>query len=556
MAEDQVKDQVVAAKVEPTPEAPERSPRRAIVHTIEVVNKEAAVADIKSVDAREDLEWGDDVVAPLYVPDKLQAIVEDSGHLTKCIEALKTNIDGFGHVFRPFVMDEQIKDEGIRQAIKQEQVRLKNFFNNCCIDDASFIDMRLKTREDVLGIGYGAWEVVRSASGAIRFLKHVPGQTIRLTKRGDPIPYRQKYPEIDENGFIQIRTRTVPKRFRRFVQIETATGLPRKIWFKEFGDPRVMSSKDGHYAGDGDPIPPSERATEILFWRRPSSRTAYGVPEWVSELYTVLGDRSGRRVNFITLSNNNIPSMAILVSNGALTEGSIKRIEEFVATKIQGNENYSRFMIIEAEGASDDMGDLATMKLEIKPLTQEQMRDMMFQDYLDGNRRDIRELFRLPALIVGASDDYSRNTSDNAMKVADEQVFDPARRAFDEVINSQIMPHLGVQYHYFESLGPNITNPTEILSAMTAGERSGAMTPRKASQLIDTMIGRELPQVQGIDMDKPFSLQMAEAVKNQAGGTVGEQVTALKGMDQDEPDKPRGGEVSFRRRQKRWAEMD
>ena len=58
--------------------------------------------------------------------------------------------------------------------------------------------------------------------------------------------------------------------------------------------------------------------------------------------------------------------MAIMVSGGMLTEGSIERIREFVDTQIKGDSNYSKFLIIEGEGSHDALSGTSNVKVEVE----------------------------------------------------------------------------------------------------------------------------------------------------------------------------------------------
>jgi len=118
-------------------------------------------------------------------------------------------------------------------------------------------------------------------------------------------------------------------------------------------------------------------------------------------MLSIFGDRAAEEINYITFRNNNIPSMALLVSNGQLTEATIKRIESFVESQIQGSDNYSKFLIIEGESDTMEGEDSGQVKLDIKPLAKEQHIDELFQNYSKNNQDKIRRAFRLPPIFVG-----------------------------------------------------------------------------------------------------------------------------------------------------------
>jgi capsid portal protein len=248
----------------------------------------------------------------------------------------------------------------------------------------------------------------------------------------------------------------------------------------------------------------------------------------------VFGDRASEEVNYNTLKNNNIPSMLLLVSNGQLTEASINRIKDFVASQIQGGDNYSKFLLLEAEG-EEEGEDGGQVKIDVKPLTDTQHKDSLFQHYSKNNQDKIRRAFRLPPILVGRSDDYTRSTADTARKLADEQVFAPERSEYDTWINRRIFPEMGITHWKYKSNSPNTTDNTELVKILGGAEKTGGMTPRIARMMLEDILGQELPEFPADfegKVDLPFSLLMAEAVKNKADPTEpGQQVTALKSLD-------------------------
>lgn len=345
-----------------------------------------------------------EVISPPFEPLVLAMLPEQSAHLGKCIDVMVVNIEGFGHAFQRLVnTDDPECPDRLKIAVKAERTRLTNFFANCSAED-TFVELRSKTRRDRESIGFGGWEVIRGpVSGEIQFLNYVPGYRIRLAHMGrELVETEQAMAMLTDNGSREIRNVKVKRYFRRYVVVPPVGTNDKPVWFKQFGDPRDLDAETGKFAPDGEKLEPEKRANELIYFCNHSPRTPYGLPRWLGNLITIMGDRSAEEVNFTTLRNNNIPSMAITVSNGRLTSGSVKRIREFVQTQIQGSANWSRFLILEGEPSQlQDGTDTGQIKLEIKPLTNEQMRDMMFQEYGAANRDKIREAFRLPPIFIG-----------------------------------------------------------------------------------------------------------------------------------------------------------
>lgn len=477
----------------------------------------------------------------LYV---LSTLPEYNTELEPCLDAMETNIDGFGHRLIPRV-DVQRADEKLAAAVKAEKVRLENFFLYAGTE-LSFRQLRYKRRRDLEKTGNAYWEVVRGARGEIQFFAPIRSYQMRLTAQ-DAEAQQADMPilELQPDGkSLKIRKIKVFRRFRRFVQVSTTiSGTStisgyKKVWFKQLGDPRVVDKDSGeivppekqkNYNQTGKPMPESQMANEVVHWALNDSRSPYGLPRFIGVLLDIFGDRKASEVNYITLCNNNMPSMVVAVSNGQLTEETIDRIRDFME-KLQGDDNRSKVLVLEAEGATEDGEDSGHIKIEMKPLTKEQIGDALFVEYGKSNREKVRVAFRLPPILIGRTQDYNRATAETSRRLADEQVFAPEREDFDDWINRILFPLMGVVYHQYRSNSPNTTDNAELVKILAGAEKTGGMTPRIARMVLEDILGKELDEFpEGFDPNVPFSLTMAEAVKNQADPTEpGQQVTALK----------------------------
>lgn len=485
--------------------------------------------ELPSDDLLQQLTADGRVIEPPFDKLVLAMLPEQSTELGQVIEAMVQNIEGFGFRLECRVrIDDPDCPVDLKNEALAEKSRLINFFKNCCVDH-SFTELRKRTRTDLETTGEAYWEIIRvPGTDQIIGLNHLPSYQMRLGRQDkDFTKFERATPVVKPDGTIELETVTYQKRFRGFIQArvgfisrsfaQTYGGLIR--WFKSFGDPRIMNNENGDIVEEGKEasVPEEKRASEMLHHRIYSSRTPYGLPRFIGNLITVFGDRAADEVNFITLKNNNIPSMVILVSNGQLTDGSIQRIREFVETQIQPSDNYSRFLLLEGEGQFEGP-DAGQVKINIQPLTNDQHKDQLFQEYGKNNREKIREAFRLPPIFVGRSDDYTRATAEASRRLADEQVFKPERDEFDEMINKMLLPAMGVRFHTFRSNGPNVTDDEDLIRILATAERTGGMTPRIARIILADIFGREdLPAMDpSIKPDVPFSLQMAEAIKNTA----------------------------------------
>lgn len=489
------------------------------------------------------------IIVPPFDMLTLAMIIENNSEIGQCVEAMETNIDATGHRFisrlrlddvTPTNSDSEDDEVSPEQAAlikkaKQEKVKLINFFTYATSE--SFVLFRRKLRRDLETTGNAYFEVIRNDAGIIQGFTHLPSYQMRLGKvEQDQVEAERKILELQIDGSVKVKKQKVIRRFRTYVQsrsihqgrTQSSITGHKVVWFKEFGDNRLYSKKDGKVRKR---LAAEDRATEVVHLRLYSPRSPYGLPRYIGNLLSIFGDRAAEEINWITFKNNNIPSMLLMVSNGQLTEGTIKRIESFVESQIQGSDNYSKFLIVEAEAAEAEEGeDGGQVKIEAKPLTESQHHDALFQNYSENNQDKIRRAFRLPPIFVGRAKDYTRATAESSRRLADEQIFKPERDEFDEVMNRYIFPEMDVIYHKYKSNTPNTTDNTQLVKILAGAEKTGGITPRIARFIIEDILGVDLPDfIEDFPADVPFSLTMAEAVKNKADPTEpGQQVTALK----------------------------
>lgn len=479
------------------------------------------------------------VVEPPFDLLTLSMLGEQNTELGQVIEAMETNIEGFGQRFKSRLVkpaDGELPKQ-LKQASEAERIRLENFF--AYATDESFTEFRRKLRSDLEYTGNAYAEVIRDNKGEIQGFVHIPSYQIRLGVMEKKLTlYRRPILELQDDGSVNVIHVPTYKRFRPYAQSRytrranlSIVGGASQVWFKEFGDTREINCNTGKEFTPEEEKNADTMANEMIHWRLYSPRTPYGLPRYIGNLLSIMGDRAAEEINFLTFQNNNIPSMVVAVSNGQLTQGSIDRIESFVESQIQGSSNYSKFLIIEAEG--DEEGeDGNQVKLDIKPLTKDQHDDALFQNYSANNQDKVRRAFRMPPIFVGKSDDYTTATADSSRKLADEQIFAPERNVFDDFVNRKLFPAMGIVYHKFISNSPNTTDNTELVRMMGAAEKTGAQTPMIARTVLEEILGRDLPEFPTeFPSNVPFSLTMAQAVKNQAQASEpGQQVTALKSL--------------------------
>lgn len=529
----------------PSGEAIEKKNRdvvRAIVFGGQQVMKAESESSGLVDDPWKNLTESGQVIEPPLDPMTLTMMEENNSELRQCVDAMVTNIEGFGgRLILPNMSKEDYEKK--KAEIIAERKRVRAFLMNFDPDD-DLTALRAKTRREMELTGNGYWELIPAKADPSRIvaMKLIESHTVRLTKAdNDSTPFEKI--EIDPETGDEYK-QTFFKKFRRFVQIRNN----RKIFFKEWGDPRIVDRDSGRAYKDAATATAAglkkERYAHAIFHHKIwSSRTPYGLPRYIGNLFSLFGSRAADEINYNTFLNNNVPAMAILVSgNAMLTEGTIKRINEFTQSVMKRSNNYSKFLLLEAEPASDGMQNSGTAKIEIEKLKSEQTDDQLFQKYDQNNSEKIRRAFRLPPIYVGKSADYNRGTAETSQKLAEEQIFAPERDAMDRQLN-KLLIWMGFKYWRFKSFSPNLTNNDDLIKMLGTIEKTGAMTPNLARKAVGDIMNTELPlfdkETAGFDPDVPFSLTMAEAVKGE-GSLGGNPSTGALAPNQGQmPKKPK-----------------
>lgn len=449
-------------------------------------------------------------IVPPFNLYELATMPEKCGEMTPSVDAMAVNIEKLGHriIPRPGVQDD---NERTSPEIQAQISIIENFFANSVIDQEqeSFEELRSRVRKDLETTGNAYIEVIPKVNqpGVPAGLKHLPSWTVRLCKLCDEYtPYEVPRAVRNPDGSWRMSIFPDRKQFRRFVQIRESGA--KAVYFKEWNDPRRLHYETGVFA---DIIPQEKLAHEIIHLKLYSPRSPYGLPRWIGRLFAIYGSRAAEEINYVTFENNQMPGMALLATNVAVTDGSLDRMKEFVEERIQGNKNYATILLIEAEPVGEGMKDPSAMKMDLKPLTEFQHADAMFKEYITMNNEMIRRSFRLPPIFVGRSEDYNRAVAEASRKLAEEQIFLPERKAIDRMWTNTIIMRLGVASVLFKSNKPNVTDNYELTQVLATAERSGGLTPRISTQIVEDVLGEPLPEpLPDINPDQPFSLTMLE----------------------------------------------
>lgn len=404
----------------------------------------------------------------------LKDLVDNSTILPQCIRAYKSNIAGFGiNIQYAEDFDEESAEMKAEWSVAEQIVSLLNMD----MMTKEVFENIIRDRE-TYGISY--CEVIRDMEGKVvelQFIIETP--SIDMTYPLEPY--------VDVQYFYKGQTVSRKKKFRKFRQ--TVAG--KTVYFKEFGDPRIMDKRDGKYAEEGgEAIDIDNQANEIIEFRIGSQ--PYGEVRWIGQVLTVDGNRRAEVLNNNYFREGRHTPLMILVKGGTLTDESFAKLQGYM-NEIKGESGQHAFLVLETE-ANDNTTAFdgeKTADIEIKDLASILQKDELFQEYLENGRKKTQSAFLLPDLYVGYTTDFNRATAQTAMEVTEKQVFQPERTSLAWIINNRLLN--GYQFKYVEVFfeAPDITNPEDIQKILNVTERAGGITPNVAKELTYKTLGKD-----------------------------------------------------------------
>lgn len=471
------------------------------------VEKSDSSTQISEQEAFNSSEW----ITPPIDLKGLKALVVNSSILPQCIRAYKNNIVGFGIGVRY----KEDMDETPEMAAEFERATELIELFNLDEDTKELFEDVIEARE-TYGISY--IEVIRNLSGEvnqIEFIKETP--SVIKTRPLDPY--------IDTEFFFNGRIETRKKKFRKYRQQLGG----KTVYFKEFGDPRIMDSRDGEYLNDGETLDLKYQANEIMEF--PIGTEPYGEVRWIGQILGVDGSRKAEQLNNNYFENGRHTPLLIMIKGGTLTDDSFEKLQEYM-NDIKGAAGQHGFIILETENADNkvDFADEEKPEIEVKDLANILQRDELFQDYLDNNRRRVQSSFQLPDLYVGYTTDFNRATAQTAQEVTEKQVFQPERKSLAWAINNKLLNEYQFKYVEVFFKEPDITNIDDLAKILNITERAGGLSPNKAKAITYEMLGDTYEDFEGDWGETPLAYSKTQSSASAPLGSsiMSEQIKGLE----------------------------
>ncbi len=332
-----------------------------------------------------------------------------------------------------------------------------------------------QARQDYRAIGWLAIELIYTADDRLAGLAHLPARTVRVRKN-------------TEDGERQAGHGYVQK----------LDGKTR--FFAEAGD-RVRETVDGNdnsifvdkVSGEVTRERPENPANEILFIPNPHPNALYyGIPAWVSEIETIVGDHEARRFNREFFEWDAMGQYFVIVEGGELTESSRKDVRDLIKG-LRENDG-RRVAVLEATELVDESrvaphagNDVSDVTIKVEQIQTHSEEDQAFTEYRKRNEHDIAKVHEMPPQLIGVMENSNRSNIKEAVRDFTKEVIEPAQERFAgrlyRIIHQQI---LGVEDWTleFETRGAENEREEAEIASIILGSVGPATTVREARELV------------------------------------------------------------------------
>lgn len=276
-------------------------------------------------------------------------------------------------------------EDRARKFLQKEEDMMEEIFNDFHKEE-TFIETLTKVWLDVRTTGNGYLEIGRKKSGKIGYVGHVPSPLLRIRKQRD--------------GFVQLQT-----------------GSKKAVFFRNFQDLTTA-----------DPINGDPRPNEIIHFKTYSpTNNWYGVPEILSAISAIIGDKFAKEYNIDFFENKAVPRYAVIIKGVKLSNKAKQNLAQYFKHEVKGN-NHGTLLIPLPSSIGND-ADIKFEKLE------DGIQDASFDRYRKSNRDEIVVAHRVPATKIGIYDNANLAVSRDADKTYKTQVIGPDQKIIEKRIN-------------------------------------------------------------------------------------------------------------------------
>lgn len=424
-----------------------------------------------------------DVVEPVYNMEALAGLYDSDPFHAGAVDALVDNIVGLGYYLDYSRKAEKVRVKAAKKGqdqkekaderLEDEKERLEDRIDDFNQTD-SFYEILYKVAKDRFTMGNGYLEIGRNLDGSVGYLGHIPAQGMRIRRLRD--------------GYVQY----VGK---------------RPIFFRNFGDQTTKNPFDSRV------IP-----NEIIHYKKYSPvDNYYGVPEVVSAIDAIAGNRFATQYNIEYFENKAVPRYIVKTKGVRLSLEQKEELAKFFESLKGVHHRVLIFPLPNSEKSDLILEPVETGKQEAS-----------FTDYTKVNVQTILARHRVPLNRLGVTEGSSLAGSRDADKIFRESVCSPEQRVFEKMIN-RILKEL-TQAFVFKLTKYTLTDEDQQSIIDERDMKSGALLPDERR----TKIG--LPPRPDGNGDEPLDLRALQLLAQESAEKL--QTKALASQEKTAAMKP------------------
>jgi PBSX family phage portal protein len=371
-------------------------------------------------------------IEPPYPPSQLAAIQELNGTHAVAVAKKASREVGFGFDLVPHDRADDPSDEQLETAedfwYGRETIWKIGPKGTTVATPTEVFE---QARQDYHGIGWLAIELIYTADDQLAGLAHLPAKSVRVRKAADTDE------RVAGHGYVQKRDGET----RFFAE----AGDRYRTDVNGNADPVYVDKETGDVSSERNRI--DNPANEVLFVPNPHPNALYyGIPTWVSEIETMVGDHEARRFNREFFEWDALGQYFVIVEGGQLTDDSRQDIQNLI-TGLRDQEG-RRVAVLEAEELDnqeidlegDDTGDA---RIRVEQLQAHGEEDQAFTEYRKRNEHDIAKVHEVPPQLVGVMADSNRSNIKEAIRDFTKEKIEPAQERFAgrlfRIIHQQVL---------------------------------------------------------------------------------------------------------------------
>jgi len=459
------------------------------------------------------------LIEPPYDPWELVVAVEDSSALTGPIDAMATNLTGYGYELTPLFPTEDKDGQKIDpppEAVEERQ-RLELFLESANLE-CGLLGLMDRVDRDIEGLGWGCIEVLRNSERMEAAWEYVPAYTIRLAPLGKKVETTATVRHPSTGSLVK-QPRWIAHRL--YCQVRDAD----VVWFKSYGDPRHVNAATGEIRGEDEepwtgPNNTSLEATELIFLRiHPmGGHTPYGVPRWIGAMPHVQAEREAGELIVDWFLNSPIGLKIALISGGRWDGDSLAMALADIDEGHRGADCAWGLTTLEGEaiggsGATElDSSTDGVPRISFEDLTWEIPTELYHgtESLIDRSRRRAQAPWRMGAILYGDSEaESNRAAAETARAMAEEQVWGPTRKKrWGALLNRRTLPGMGINFWGFKLLGANAGDTDATFRGLGPFNDGGGTSPNSLIATFSTMTGSKADPIREPWGDRPLPLTL------------------------------------------------